>query len=80
MCIRDRTYPVVIANILASALDALADTLAARTAPGGRIALSGILDGQQAPLLQRYAAWFEALRVEVDGDWVRIDGLRRSEI
>ncbi len=72
-------YPVVVANILASALDALADTLAARTAPGGRIALSGILDGQQAPLLQRYATWFDALCVEVDGDWVRIDGLRRAD-
>ena len=34
------TYPVVVANILASALDALADTLATRVAPGGRIALS----------------------------------------
>ena len=33
-----RRYPVVVANILASALDALADTLAARVAPGGRIA------------------------------------------
>src|SRR3546814_11452540 len=50
------TYPVVVANILASALDALADTLAARVAPGGRIALSGILDGQQAPLLPRSGA------------------------
>src|SRR5690606_20344921 len=36
------TYPVVVANILASALDALAPTLAARVAPEGRIALSGI--------------------------------------
>ncbi|MDQ3495672.1 MAG: 50S ribosomal protein L11 methyltransferase [Pseudomonadota bacterium] len=72
-------YPVGVANILATALDALADTLAVRTAPGGRIALSGILDGQQAPLLQRYATWFDALCVEVDGDWVRIDGLRRAD-
>ena len=70
------TYPVVVANILASALDGLADTLAARVAPGGRIALSGILDGQQAPLLQRYGAWFDDLRVQVEGDWVRIDGRR----
>jgi len=72
------TYPVVVANILASALDALAGTLAARVAPGGRIALSGILDGQQAPLLQRYGAWFEDLRVAIEGDWVRIDGVRRA--
>lgn len=71
------TWPVVVANILASALDALAETLAARVAPGGRIALSGILDGQQEPLLQRYAAWFDGLTVAQEGDWVRIDGVRR---
>ena len=72
-------YPVVVANILASALDALADTLAARVAPGGRIALSGILDGQQDALLQRYRAWFDNLHVQVEGDWVRIDGTRRAD-
>ena len=70
-------YPVVVANILASALDALAETLAARTAAGGRIALSGILDGQQDALLARYGAWFDALAVAHEGDWVRIDGVRR---
>ena len=72
-----RTYPVVVANILASALDALADTLAARVAPAGRIALSGILAGQEGPLLARYGAWFDALEVAREGDWVRIDGRRR---
>ena len=71
------TYPVVVANILASALDALADTLAARVAPGGRIALSGILAGQEGPLLARYGAWFDALQVAQEGDWIRIDGKRR---
>jgi ribosomal protein L11 methyltransferase len=71
------TYPVVVANILAAALEQLADTLAARVAPGGRIALSGILAGQEPPLLARYATWFDALRVAQDGDWVRIDGVRR---
>jgi ribosomal protein L11 methyltransferase len=73
-----RVYPVVVANILASALDALAETLAARTAPGGRIAMSGILAGQEDELLRRFAPWFDALAVERDGDWVRIDGLRRA--
>ncbi len=71
------TYPVVVANILASALDALAPELAARTAPGGRIALSGILDGQQDALLQRFAPWFDRLSVAQEGDWIRIDGVRR---
>ena len=72
------TYPVVVANILASALDALAETLAARTAAGGRIAMSGILAGQEAELLQRFAPWFDALAVTRQDDWMRIDGLRNA--
>ena len=70
-------YPVVVANILATALDALAELLAARVASGGRLALSGILAGQEPALLERYAPWFEALQVAREGDWIRIDGLRR---
>ncbi len=72
------TYPVVVANILASALDQLADMLASRTAVGGRIALSGILVGQEDALLARYARWFDQIQVARDGDWVRIDGQRRG--
>ena len=71
-------YPVVVANILASALDALAETLAQRTAPGGRLAMSGILAGQEDALVARYAAWFDELRVAREEDWVRIDGRRRA--
>jgi ribosomal protein L11 methyltransferase len=72
------TYPIVVANILASALDALADTLAARVAPAGRIAMSGILDGQQDELLKRYSRWFDDLQVTRQDDWIRIDGVRRA--
>jgi len=71
-------YPVVVANILASALDALAETLAARVAPGGVIALSGILHGQEGPLLERYAVWFDSLEAVQDGDWMRITGKRKT--
>ncbi len=72
-------YPVVVANILAVALDALADTLAARVEPGGRIALSGILAGQEEALLGRYAAWFDELHVARQDDWIRITGRRRPD-
>jgi ribosomal protein L11 methyltransferase len=72
-------YPVVVANILASALDALAPLLAQRTAPRGRIALSGILAGQEHELLERYAAWFDDLRVAQREDWIRIEGRRRAD-
>lgn len=75
----EATYPLVVANILAVALDALAETLAARVAPGGRIALSGILAGQDADLVARYGRWFDGLRVTSLEDWVRIDGVRRRE-
>jgi ribosomal protein L11 methyltransferase len=60
------------------ALDALAPTLAARVQPGGLIALSGILQGQEAALLQRYAAWFEDLQARQQDDWMRITGRRRA--
>lgn len=71
-----RTYPVVVANILASALEALADTLVARVAPGGRIALSGILAGQEDALLDRYGEWFADLETAREEDWIRITGTR----
>ncbi|MGY6518868.1 MAG: 50S ribosomal protein L11 methyltransferase [Lysobacteraceae bacterium] len=70
-------FPVVVANILASALDALAADIAERVQPGGRIALSGILPDQADALLARYGEWFDDLHVEQLGDWVRIDGRRR---
>jgi ribosomal protein L11 methyltransferase len=72
------TYPVVVANILAIALEALADVLASRVAPGGVIALSGILKGQDEALVERYSAWFDELVVTQREDWVRITGRRRA--
>ncbi|RMH92876.1 50S ribosomal protein L11 methyltransferase [Lysobacter pythonis] len=71
-----RRYPVVVANILAAALDELAETLAPQVAPGGVLAMSGILAGQEDELLLRYAPWFEGLAVERMDDWVRISGRR----
>jgi len=73
----DTRYPIVLANILASALDTLAERLAGYTAPGGRIALSGILHGQEDDLLARYTAWFDSLETARDGDWMRITGVRK---
>ena len=69
-------YPVVLANILAVALDELAEHLAARVEEGGEIALSGILAGQEDELLLRYSNWFDRLAVSREGDWIRITGRR----
>lgn len=69
---------VFVANILAGPLDALAPTFAAAARPGAPFAISGILLGQQDELLQRYAEWFEELRVDTREDWIRISGRRRA--
>jgi ribosomal protein L11 methyltransferase len=68
---------VFVANILAGPLGELAPTFAAATKPGAPFAISGILDGQQEELLQRYGGWFEGLRVDLREDWARISGRRR---
>ena len=68
---------VFVANILAGPLSELAPTFAAAAKPGAPFAISGILTGQQDELLQRYAEWFDNLRVDTREDWVRISGRRR---
>ena len=74
----DATYPVVVANILASALESLASLLAKRTQAGGVIALSGILQGQETDLLEHYSQWFDELQATQLEDWMRITGRRKS--
>jgi len=66
------SFPIVLANILASTLDALAESLAARVMPGGVLVLSGILAVQEHDLMTRYARWFERFELAQDGDWMRI--------
>lgn len=68
----------LVANILAGPLAALAPIFAAATRPGGRLALSGILAGQEPALLAAYAPWFDALETTTRDGWVRIDGIRRG--
>jgi len=71
-----RQYPIVAANILASALIQLVELLAARVQPGGVIALSGILHNQADEVLNAYSRYFDALEVTRLEDWVRINGRR----
>ena len=68
---------VLVANILAGPLHELAPVFARMLEPGGALALSGILAGQEDELLERYAAsGFGELRVAHREDWVRLDGRR----
>ncbi|MCW8807327.1 MAG: 50S ribosomal protein L11 methyltransferase [Rhodanobacter sp.] len=68
---------IFIANILAGPLGELAPLFATATKSGAPFAISGILLGQQDELLQRYAEWFDELRVDTREDWIRISGRRR---
>src|SRR5262249_16668819 len=46
--LRPGAYEIVVSNILAQPLILLAPVFAARTAPGGKLALAGILESQAA--------------------------------
>ena len=73
----DGHYPVVTANILAEPLIALAATIAGHVAPGGRLALSGILDNQAGQVWEAYHA--QGLIMDeptVREGWVRLTGTR----
>ncbi len=68
------TFDIVVANILTNPLCVLAPMLAGRVAPGGRIALAGVLESQADQVIAAYAPYLP-LRVGamLDG-WVRLEG------
>ncbi len=68
---------VVVANILANPLIVLAPLLAASTAPGGMIALSGILAQQADEVRDVYHPWFDMHTTEFEDEWVLLAGRRR---
>jgi ribosomal protein L11 methyltransferase len=71
------TFDLVLANILAGPLIALEPLLAERTRPGGRIALSGILEAQAREVIAAYAREFDLAVRAVDEGWALVAGARR---
>lgn len=71
-------YDVVVANILAGPLVALAPRLALLAAPGARLKLAGILTAQARDVARAYAPWFEVAWAPVDEQWARVTGTRRA--
>jgi ribosomal protein L11 methyltransferase len=70
----DEQFDIVIANILTNPLCVLAPLLARRVAPGGRLALSGVLAAQAQQVIDAYAP-FIALHVGAAHDgWIRLEG------
>jgi len=70
-------HDLVLANILAGPLLRLAPELTARTRPGGRVLLSGILERQAAEVAAAYAQRFSTRVVASENSWVLIEGARR---
>jgi ribosomal protein L11 methyltransferase len=70
---------MVLANILAAPLIALAPMLLQSLRPGGALVLSGILEDQAEQVLAAYASHLEAVTQKTLDGWVRLQGTRNSD-
>jgi ribosomal protein L11 methyltransferase len=69
-------FGLVVANILTNPLCVLAPLLAGRVAPGGQIALSGVLAAQAQQVIEAYRPHIAlSVGAELDG-WVRLEGMK----
>ena len=72
----DLRAQLTVANILANPLRMLAPAIAAHTAPGGSIALSGILAAQARDVIEAYAPWASLAVAAEEAGWVLLAGVR----
>jgi ribosomal protein L11 methyltransferase len=70
------TFDHVVANILANPLRVLAAELCARVRPGGRLALSGILEAQAEDIIAIYAPWLPLAVSGRSEGWICLSGTR----
>ena len=73
-----RAYDIVVANILANPLIALAPLFASRVRPGGRLALSGILESQSDAVVIAYSRWFTLAASRRADGWALMTGERSA--
>lgn len=71
-------FDIVLANILAKPLIALAPTLTAHAALGGALVLSGLLARQATAVQNAYADTFMFSDGAARGDWMRLDAQRHQ--
>ena len=72
-------FDVVLANLLAGPLIALAPELARRCRPGGEVLLAGLLDAQAAEVADAYRPWFDVGIAARREGWTTLAGNRRAE-
>jgi ribosomal protein L11 methyltransferase len=68
---------LLIANILANPLIGLCEHFSGLVKPGGKIALSGILQEQLTMVLEAYSEYFDELAVTQKDEWCRVNGIRK---
>lgn len=69
---------ILIANILAAPLMALAEHFASLLKPGGYLVLSGLLDTQVEQVAACYRDQFQVAAPVLSSDWVRLDAVRKA--
>ncbi|MBP9743433.1 MAG: 50S ribosomal protein L11 methyltransferase [Burkholderiales bacterium] len=72
-----RTFDIVVANILSNPLRILAPILAKLC--GHKLILSGILDSQQDELMAIYSQWFNSIPVKTMEGWVLLECTRHEK-
>ncbi len=70
------SYPLVLANILATPLKLLAPLLAGHVAPGGHLVLAGILERQGDELKAAYAPWLALDVADSEDGWILMTARR----
>jgi ribosomal protein L11 methyltransferase len=70
------TFDLVVANILANPLIALAPAIAGRVRAGGGLALSGILASQADAVVIAYSRWFKLAAARQADGWALVAGKR----
>ncbi|MBT0964082.1 50S ribosomal protein L11 methyltransferase [Denitromonas iodatirespirans] len=70
-------FELVVANILTNPLCVLAPALCAHVAPGGRLALSGVLEAQTQQVIDAYAPWIALEVGKIHDGWARLEGVKR---
>ena len=76
--LKPAAFDVVVANILAGTLVELAPLLARLCRPGGRIALSGLLDGQVPLVMDAYRNQFSELKARRRDGWALVTAVREE--
>jgi ribosomal protein L11 methyltransferase len=72
----DKPVDLLIANILSGPLIELYPQLDSLIKKNGSLVLSGILNEQKQAIMDTYSKTFDNLEVKVQGDWIRVTGVK----